>query len=517
MRFGPRKICCLRRQSRRHSRVGSRARRPGCLSHGHRGRITGLEWVSTNVVASVSEDGTGKLWNIDEVTQLKSWTAHSGGASGLRRAQTGDLVTVGRNRRATLWDAGGNAKRSFTFPGDIPSTGVPTHDAKRVIGTDWTGQVYVWNAADGQEISRLSLNPATMAEQFAAAQKVVDEKAAAARAAEAAHKAVLDQIAKAKADQAALTAAVTMRQKAVTDSKAALDKLVAEKQKPAQAKAATAAKAVETATAAKAATDKALAAAAEADKPAAQAKTEAAVKMLNDAQAAKNSADKALATINTQVTQAGTIHAAANKSLAEAQTKQKTGQPVLTKRLADLAKANSAEQAKVTAAGAALTSAQEDADHLRLSKTFAALYTVRREVSSQDAELAQLKSESESAQTALTNAKAHWPPPKTGSRRCQNRSASQGQRSSKRQNQGRRSLGRRAGRSGPGKDQGRGSPKSGRHPRGRHETGPSQSANRPNRRHQGPNRRPSRGRQSGCRAKTIQRPCGRRTRAGSNH
>ena len=485
---------------------------------GHRGRITGLEWVSTNVVASVSEDGTGKLWNIDEVTQLKSWTAHSGGASGLRRSQTGDLVTVGRNRRATLWDAGGNAKRSFTFPGDIPSTGVPTHDAKRVIGTDWTGQVYVWNAADGQEISRLSLNPATMAEQFAAAQKVVDEKAAAARAAEAAHKAVLDQIAKAKADQAALTTAVTMRQKAVTDFKAALDKLVAEKQKPAQAKAATAAKAVETATAAKAATDKALAAAAEADKPAAQAKAGAAAKALTDAQAAKNSADKALATINTQVTQAGTILAAANKSLAEAQTKQKTGQPVLTKRLADLAKANSAEQAKVTEAGAALTSAQEDADHLRLSKTFAALYTVRREVSSQDAELAQLKSESESAQTALTNAKAATGRrPKPGSRRRQNRSASQGQRSSKRQNQGRRSLGRRAGRSGPGKDQGRGSPKSGRHPRGRHETGPSQSANRPNRRHQGPNRRPSRGRQSGCRAKTIQRPCGRRTRAGSNH
>ena len=153
---------------------------------GHRGRITGLEWVNTNVVASVSEDGTGKLWNIDEVTQLKSWTAHTGGASGLRRAQTGDLVTVGRNRRATLWDAGGTAKRSFTFPGDIPATGVPTHDAKRVIGTDWTGQVYVWNAADGQEIGRLSLNPATMAEQYAAAQKNVEEKAAAAQAAEVA-------------------------------------------------------------------------------------------------------------------------------------------------------------------------------------------------------------------------------------------------------------------------------------------------------------------------------------------
>ena len=82
---------------------------------------------------------------------------------------------------------------------------------------------------------------------------------------------------------------------------------------------------METAAAAKAATDKALAAAAEADKSAAQLPLPPAP---TDAQAAKNSADKALATINTQVTQAGIIHAAANKSLAEAQTKQKTGQPV---------------------------------------------------------------------------------------------------------------------------------------------------------------------------------------------
>ena len=373
---------------------------------GHRGRITGLEWVSTNVVASVSEDGTGKLWNIDEVRQLKSWTAHGGGATSLRRAQNGDMVTVGRNRRATLWDSGGNAKRSFTFTGDIPSTGVPTHDGQRVIGTDWTGQVFVWNSADGAEIGRLSLNPTTMAEQYATAQKAVGEKAAAAQAAEAAHKAVLDRIAKAKADLRALDAAVAMRQKAVTDTKATLDKLVAEKQKPAQDKANTAAKAVETATANKTAADKALAEADEAGKAAAEAKVAEAAKALTAAQANKEATAKTLAAVNTEVTQATTINAAANKSFTDAQAKATAGKRALTKQIGDLDKAAAAEQAKVTAAGAALTAAQNDADTLNISKTFAALYSARRTITGQEAKYAELKAEAESATAALQSSQA---------------------------------------------------------------------------------------------------------------
>ncbi len=368
---------------------------------GHRGRITGLEWASTNIVISSSEDGTAKMWNIDEVRQLKSWTAHGGGALSLRRAQNGDMVTVGRNRRATLWSASGSAKRSFTFPGDIPSTGVPSHDGKLVIGTDWNGEVYVWNAADGKEITRLALNPAPMADQFVAAQKVVEQKATVTKAATAAHQSVLTRIAKTKAQMTALGTTVTMRQKAVTDSKATLTKLIAEKQKPAQTKAATAAGSVKTATTAKATADKALAAADEAGKPAAQTKATAAAKALTDATAAKAIADKALAAINAQVTQTTTVNAAAAKSLSEAQNAAKTGKLALTKLLAVLATAANTEQGKVTAAGAALTAAQKDADLLRLNKTYSEYYRARNQLAAQEAKLAGLQATAKAAQAAL--------------------------------------------------------------------------------------------------------------------
>ncbi|MAY06240.1 MAG: hypothetical protein CMO72_03595, partial [Verrucomicrobiales bacterium] len=124
------------------------------FSHGN--RVVGFEWASTNIVVSASMDGTAKIFNVDEARQLKSWSAHSGGTSSITRSMNGMLVTSGRNKRATLWDANGVAKRSFTFPDDIPAQAVPSHDAKLVIGSDWEGMVYVWNAADGKEVKRLS-------------------------------------------------------------------------------------------------------------------------------------------------------------------------------------------------------------------------------------------------------------------------------------------------------------------------------------------------------------------------
>ena len=371
------------------------------FSHGN--RVVGFEWASTNIMVSASMDGSAKIFNVDEARQLKSWTAHSGGASSIARSMNGMLVTSGRNKRATLWDGNGGKKRDFVFPGDIPSQAVPSHDAKLVIGSDWEGVVYVWNAADGKELKRLSLNPAPMAEQFAAAEKVVSEKAAAAKAAADAHKVALDRVSKTKADMNALDAVLGMRQKAVTDSKASLDKLVAEKQKPAQAKAAAAVKAVATATTAKAAADKAFVAADEAGKPSAKAKLDQAIKGLATATEGKSAADKALTAINAQVTQSTTVNAAANKALIDAQNKAKSGKVAMAKQIADLGKTVSAEQAKVTVAGAALTAAQKEVDLLRVNKAFASLYTVRKEIVGQEAKLSELKTVAESAQVTAKN------------------------------------------------------------------------------------------------------------------
>ena len=140
------------------------------------------------------------------------------------------------------------------------------------------------------------------------------------------------------------------------------------------------------ATTAKAAADKALAAADEAGKPAAQTKATAAAKTLTDATAAKAIADKALAAINAQVIQATTVNTAAAKSLTEAQNAAKTGKVALTKLLAVLATAANTEQGKVTAAGAALTAAQKNADLLRLNKTYSEYYHARNQLAAQEAE-----------------------------------------------------------------------------------------------------------------------------------
>jgi WD40 repeat protein len=349
------------------------------FSHGN--RVTGFEWATTNILVSASMDGSSKIFNVDEARQLKSWSTHSGGASSLARTMSGLLVTSGRNKRATLWDGNGGKKRDFVFPGDIPSQAVPSHDGKLVIGSDWNGIVYVWNAADGKEIKRLSLNPEPVAEQYAAALKVVEEKVSAVKAAETAHKAALDKIAKTKAQMTALDTAVTMRQKAVSDSKAALDKLAPEKQKPAQA--------------AVVASDKALA----------DAKAANNAEAIKAAQAKKATADKALAAINNEVTQATTVNSAANKALVNAQNAAKTGKAALTKQIADLTKATTAEQAKVTAAGAALKAAQKDADLLHISKSYSEYYNTRKELTEQEAKLAGLQAAAKAAQAALDNTK----------------------------------------------------------------------------------------------------------------
>ena len=369
-------------------------------SFSHSKRVTGFEWATTNVVVSASMDGSSKIFNVEEARQLKSWGAHSGGAISIARSMNGMLVTSGQNKRATLWDSNGAKKRDFVFPGEVPAQAVPSHDAKLIVGSDWNGDVFVWNAADGKMIKQLSLNPGPMAEQFAAAEKAVTGKAAAAKAAGAAHKAALDRVAKAKADMNALDATLAMRQKAATDSKASLNKLITERQKPSQTKATVAAKTFATAMAAKAAADKALAAADEAGKAAAKAKLDEAMKGLVAATEGKKTADKAAAAINTQVAQLTTVNAAANKGLADAQAKAKTGKAALTKQIADLGKTVSAEQAKVTAAGAALTAAQKEADLLRVKKTFSALYNVRKDITGQETKLSELQAAAQSAQTA---------------------------------------------------------------------------------------------------------------------
>ena len=62
----------------------------------HTKSVTAISWRSdSNVVSSASEDGSIRLWEMNEGKQVKNWTGHGGGV--LDMTFTGD----GQNRK--LW------------------------------------------------------------------------------------------------------------------------------------------------------------------------------------------------------------------------------------------------------------------------------------------------------------------------------------------------------------------------------------------------------------------------------
>ncbi len=416
-------------------------------SFSHSKRVTGFEWATTNVVVSASMDGSAKMFNVEEARQLKSWGAHSGGAISLARALNGMLVTSGQNKRATLWDSNGAKKRDFVFPGEVPAQAIPSHDAKLIIGSDWNGDVFVWNAADGKMIKQLSLNPEPMAEQYAAAQKVLAEKQKVAKAAADALQGVLNNTEAAKQKMAALDKAVADKTKAATAAKAAHDKLIAGKQKPSQAKVAATAKAVTDVTAVKTAADKVLAAAtaevkkatgafAAADKAAkadaknedkkkaattakgaldkliagkqkpAQAKVAVAAKTLADATAAKAAADKALTVANTEVAKADAVNKASTKAVTDAQNASKTGKPALVKQVEGYNKQATTARATLNTANAAVAASQKESKSLEIGKVFSDYYRARNALGEKKAAQTDAAAAAKAATAAVVAAQA---------------------------------------------------------------------------------------------------------------
>jgi hypothetical protein len=206
--------------------------------------VTDVSWrADSNVLASGSEDGTIKLWEMEGGKEIKGWNAHGGGVTSLEMARDGKIVSTGRDRLARLWDANGAAIRDLGTFNDIALESAITHDSARALAGDWLGEVRLWTTGDGKHVAGLAPNPPTLemlvqAQTAAvtaadeavkkAAAEVEAQKAAAAAAAEAAKKAAAD-LAAAEAALAEKTKASQAASEAAAAARAQLESLATEK------------------------------------------------------------------------------------------------------------------------------------------------------------------------------------------------------------------------------------------------------------------------------------------------
>jgi WD40 repeat protein len=196
---------------------------------GHKEAVAELSWrADSNVLASASQDGTIKLWNMEDGRQIRSINAHAGGATGVQFARDGRLVTCGRDNQVKVWDASGRQLQALSPFSDVAMCSIFTHDGARVVAGDWTGEIRVWQTADGKLIGRLAANPPTLqmvaAAAVEAAQKA-DRQAASAKeeaeklAAQQGHseKQLAEKRAAAKAAADAAAAARAVAEKAMAE------------------------------------------------------------------------------------------------------------------------------------------------------------------------------------------------------------------------------------------------------------------------------------------------------------
>ena len=138
---------------------------------GHPVMVTGVAFMM-GVVASGSEDGTVKLWDVKEGKEIKSWAAHAGGVLSVDFTPDGRLVSSGRDKTAKVWDQTG---KQLMVSEPFPDIALRAEMAgERVIAGDWTGKIRVWTA-DGKSVGELSSNPPSLADRLSSTAQTLTE------------------------------------------------------------------------------------------------------------------------------------------------------------------------------------------------------------------------------------------------------------------------------------------------------------------------------------------------------
>lgn len=133
---------------------------------GHKGAVYDLAWRDdSNVLASASEDGTVKLWEMQDGKTLRSINAHGGGVLSVDFDHQANVATAGADNRVKVWDANGKELKSFAKGSEDMLEVALSHDGKRVIYGNWSGEVYNSLIENPDATVALAANPAPAAER----------------------------------------------------------------------------------------------------------------------------------------------------------------------------------------------------------------------------------------------------------------------------------------------------------------------------------------------------------------
>ncbi|MEX0669539.1 MAG: c-type cytochrome domain-containing protein [Pirellulales bacterium] len=185
----------------------------------HPSAVTSLAWRGdSGLLATGCEDGQIRLWETENGTLVKAWPAHGGGVTAIDFTRDGRLVSVGRDKTPKLWNADGSQERAFEACADVGLAVSYCDETNRLVVGDWTGELRVFNAADGPRIGTLDPNPPALAERVAAAQSALTDRQAKLDAAIAALNAAPDAE-KPKAETAVIDLKNQMAQAAAAQAK----------------------------------------------------------------------------------------------------------------------------------------------------------------------------------------------------------------------------------------------------------------------------------------------------------
>ena len=140
----------------------------------HPAAVTGVAWrADANMLATACEDGQIRLYELENGRLLKNWGAHGGGVSAIEFTRDGRIVSIGRDKVAKLWNTEGAQERAFDAFADVGLAVSFCDETNRLIAGDWTGEIRVWNTADGALVGPLQQNPLPLADRVAAAEQAM--------------------------------------------------------------------------------------------------------------------------------------------------------------------------------------------------------------------------------------------------------------------------------------------------------------------------------------------------------